>query len=132
MSTPNIFLVYAQTIPIVNEIKFHWLSTHGNDLYQNDFVSLRPIKMVTTYAVQGTWIHTGGSGRENWLKCSLISPKTRTRLKERRMFTPNIFLVYARTIPIVNEIKFHWLSTHRNDLYQNDFVSLRPIKMVTT
>ena len=40
-------------------------------------------------------------------------------LKERRIFTQNVFLVYAQTILEVNEIfvQFHCLSSYRNDRF---------------
>ena len=43
-------------------------------------------------------------------------------LKERRIFTQNVFLVHAQTILEVNEIfvQFHCLSSYRNNLYQNN------------
>ena len=58
----------------------------------------------------------------------LIVPRTRS--KEPKILTQNVFLVLSQTILEVNKIlvQFHCLSLYpRNDLYRNDFVSKRYI-----
>jgi len=54
-----------------------------------------------------------------------------TWLKERKLFTQNIFLVHAQTILKVNDIfvQFPFLSSYRKGLYRNDFVSQWPVSV---
>ena len=52
--------------------------------------------------------------RVNSFEVKIVS---RTWLKERRIFTQNVFLVQPQTLLEVNEIfvQFHCLSSYRND-----------------
>ena len=57
---------------------------------------------------------------------------SRTWLKERRIFTQNVFLVQVQTLLEVNKIsvQFHCLSSSQNDFYRKDFVSKRAVSVI--
>ena len=110
---------------IVRRIKGHFVLARDSHLpcFSSIFTSFTScqIRYVTVRYLHTFVRLTVVSVHVNSFKGYIVSG---TWLKERRIFTQNVFLVQLRTLLEVIEIfvQFHCLS-----LYRNDFVSKRPV-----